>query len=232
MSLRSCRTLLRSESASDAAPETAPARFRPALLGIALLLGLLPGLAGAATIEATATAFTGDPISVGVTIDDGVEAGHLVITLEVEDGAAGDLRGFFANVADESLLAGLSVSGDHVTGSVFAADAVINLGQGSNLNGGGTPCPCDLGVEIGAPGIGGGDDHPAVVFTLSHADVDLDVGLFADQLFGVRVTSVGDLDGARGGSSKLAGVVPEPSTSLLMLLGLAGLSSVRPASRR
>ncbi|MAG34068.1 MAG: hypothetical protein CL908_24575 [Deltaproteobacteria bacterium] len=52
----------------------------------------------------------------------------------------------------------------------------------------------------------------------------LDVSLFSGQKFGVRVTSVGSADSGRGGSSKLIGVVPEPTTALLTMLGLAGLS--------
>ena len=99
-------------------------------------------------------------------------------------------------------------------------------GGGSNLQGGGSPCPCDLGIEIGSPGLGHGDDYQSVTFTLSHASLDLDVSLFQGQSFGVRATSVGDVDGSREGSSKLIGVVPEPSTALLALLGLSGLASI------
>jgi len=193
---------------------------------------LAHGVAQASTITASASAFTGDPISVAVTIDDASDPGNLVITLAVESGATtGDLRGFFAQVDDESLLSGLSVSGAQVTGSRFAADSVIDLGQGSNLNGGGSPCPCDLGVEIGAPGLGGGDDYATVRFVLSHDSRALTTALFSRQLFGVRLTSVGDLDGGRSGSSKLVGVVPEPATGVLVLLGLAGLARARRIGR-
>jgi hypothetical protein len=103
---------------------------------------------------------------------------------------------------------------------------VINLGGGSNLNGGGSPCFCDIGIEIGSPGIGK-DDIQSVTFTLSHDSESLDISLFEDQDFGVRATSVGDAGGSRNRSSKLIGVVPEPSTAILMLLGLAGLAGVR-----
>jgi len=196
---------------------------------LSLLAWLVPSFAGASTINASASAFTGDPLEVSIEIDDDADPGNLVITLEVDgDSDTGDLRGFFAEVTNESLLSGLSVSGDQVTGSRFEADAVINVGRGSNLNGGGSPCPCDLGVEIGDPGIGRGDDFQSVTFTLSHDTEDLTVDFFSEQLFGVRVTSVGDEDGRRGGSSKLIGLVPEPSTAVLAFLGLAGLASVRP----
>ena len=187
------------------------------------------GTASATIAEATATAFTGDPLEVNITIDDEADPGNLVITLEVASGdPTGDLRGFFAQIADESLLAGLSVSGSVVTGSEFDANAVINLGKGVNLNGGGSPCPCDLGVEFGTPGIGK-DDYQSVTFTLSHATETLTAAIFDGQAFGVRATSVGSLKskGGRDGSSKLAGVVPEPSTALLLGLGLSALATRR-----
>jgi len=204
---------------------------------VALFLAVfsaVPGLANAATIDATATTFTGTSLSVTVTIDDSSDPGNLVITLEIDEGGnTGDLRGFFANVSDDSLLSGLSVSGPEVTSSIFDENNVINLGHGSNLNGGGTPCPCDLGVEIGDPGIGQGDDFQKVTFVLSHLSEDLDLSLFEEQAFGIRATSVGSASGSREGSSKLKGtfpVVPEPSTAILMLFGLTGLSVV--GSRR
>lgn len=213
-----------------------PTRFLSASI-TALFLAIfvvVPGLANAATISATATTFTGAALSVMVTIDDSSDPGKLVITLEIDEGGSiGDLRGFFADISDKSLLSGLSVlsvSGPEVTSSVFDENNVINLGHGSNLNGGGTPCPCDLGIEIGDPGIGHGDDFQNVTFVLSHVSEDLELSLFEEQAFGIRVTSVGSASGSREGSSKLGGtlpVVPEPSTALLMLFGLTGLSVAR-----
>ena len=192
---------------------------------------LFPSLAGAATIEAYASSFTGDPLSVRIEIDDEREDGHLVITLSVDDDESiADLRGFFAQVSDESLLPGLSVTGDLITSSAFEANAVSNLGRGSNLNGGGTPCACDLGIEIGSPGAGKADIQ-SVTFTLSHATESLDVSFFAGEEFGVRATSVGSDKGGRNGSSKLVGVVPEPTTGVLMGLGLAVLARGRRRTR-
>jgi hypothetical protein len=196
-------------------------------LAIAGLLLLAAPLAGASILSSTATSFTGDPLTVAIQIDDETDPGNLQITLSVVgEGDIGDLRGFFAHVSDESLLPGLSVTGDLVRGSFFDANDVINVGRGSNLNGGGSPCPCDLGIEIGNPGIGRGDDFQSVMLTLSHVSEDLTVALFRDQPFGIRVTSVGSIDGSREGSSKLIGVVPEPTTATLMLFGLGGLASV------
>jgi hypothetical protein len=192
------------------------------LLGGVFLL--LPAVGQATTIEVSPSPFTGDPIGVSVLFDDESDPGNLVLTLSVdEEGNTGDLRGFFAQVSDESLLSGLSVSGADVTSSTIAFDAVIRVGGGNNLKGGGTPCLCDLGIEFGSPGIGH-DDIQSTTFTISHVTASLDVSLFSGQKFGVRVTSVGSADSGRGGSSKLIGVVPEPTTALLTMLGLAGLS--------
>jgi hypothetical protein len=198
-----------------------------------VVAGVLGALCGApratiaATVSASASAFTGSSLSALVEIDDAADPGNLVITLSVDDGGyIGDLRGLFFQVADESLLAGLEASGSEVTSSVFSANNVINLGRGSNLNGGGTPCFCDIGIEFGSPGIGE-DDLQSITFTLSHVSATLDISLLAAQAFGVRVTSVGDATGSRDLSSKLVGVVPEPSTALLMGLGLLGLGTAR-----
>jgi len=198
--------------------------FAQSILMIAAIT-VAPIVGSAAILEATSSSFTGSALSVSIVIDDEADPGNLVITLEVETAdPTGDLRGFFAQVSDESLLAGLSVTGTEITDSVFDANAVINLGGGNNLNGGGTPCPCDLGLEIGSAGIGS-DDIQQVTFTLSHLTESLTADLFNGEAFGVRATSVGSPTGSRNGSSKLSGVVPEPSTALLMGLGLAGLAS-------
>lgn len=212
-------------------------RRRSSLLAAVSLAGSLglslfasAGSASATQLQATANSFTGDPLQVSLRVDDAVVPGDLVITLTVVGPGTtkADLRGFFLNVADESLLAGLSISGTSVTSHQIGANSVIAVGNGNNLNGGGTPCPCDLGVELGTAGIGK-DDLRTVTFTLSHATANLDVSFVASQTFGVRATSVGSR-GCREGSSKLVGtipVVPEPGTALLMGLGLAGLAAGR-----
>ncbi len=208
----------------------AATRFRHFLISSAALLlcsaicsAICPAISMASVIETAATSFTGDPLTVSITIDDETDPGNLVITLAVDGaGAVGDIRGFFGHVADESLVSGLSVSGANVTDSQFDANRVRNLKGGNNLNGGGSPCPCDLGVEIGTSGIGR-DDIQSVTFTLSHVDMDLDVSFLAGEYLGVRATSVGGVSGGRNGSSKLS-VIPEPATGLLMMLGLAGLA--------
>ncbi|WP_373050768.1 hypothetical protein, partial [Thalassovita aquimarina] len=119
-----------------------------------------------------------------------------------EDGDIGDLRGFFLNIEDESLLNGLSVTGDEVTGSQFDANNVNNLGHGVNMNG--EAGEFDLGILLGTNGISQ-DDLQQVSFTLGHESENLSVEDFAGESFGVRLTSVGDEDGEREDSLKLTG---------------------------
>jgi hypothetical protein len=205
-------------------------------LTAALVLAMGAASAGAATLTTFLSPFTGDPALVQLTYDDlGPASRDIEVSVEViADPSIGDIRGVFLNMSDDSLLEGLFVSsGDDVTDFMTALDTrrqrgVVDLGNGSNLRGGGSPCPCDIGIEIGRPGLrGGGDDFQTTVFTLSHTTADLDLGLFAEQAVGVRLTSVGDADGGRDGSSKLGGMmpVPEPGSGALLALGIVSLGA-------
>lgn len=202
------------------------------LLAAAALVLTAAGNASATSFQATASTIFGPPIEVILTVDDAAVPGSLVITLEVSGAGStiGDLRGFFTHVSNESLIDGLSIEGASVTSTSFLSNSVIDMGTGSNLIGSNSPCPCDLGVDLGTPGVGQ-DDLQTVSFTLSHSTEALDVSLLSGQSFGVRVSSIGNMgDDCRDGSSKVVGVVPEPGTALLIGLGLAGLSAARPRS--
>lgn len=185
----------------------------------ALLAALLAAPAGAFTL----TPFTGDASEASITLGT-TSDGDIEMLVEVSSGV-GDIRGIFFDLADATLLDSLDVSGLHVTDVQFGG--VVDLGRGANLLGGGSPCPCDVGVEIGLPGLrGGSDDFLSTTILISHVDptVDLDLSLLVGQAIGVRLTSVGPDYTRREGSSKLGGVVvPEPATGLLASLGLAAL---------
>jgi PEP-CTERM motif len=188
-----------------------------------LVLGLAT-VSNAATIDVLATPFTGTDATVRITLTE--QGGDILVTAAMERGL-GDLRGIFLDIVDDTLLAGLSVSGEFVTG--FSVGDVIDLGQGSNVHGGGTPCPCDIGVEIGTPGIGK-DDIGSTSFLISSAAGPLSLSEFSEQWVGVRITSVGPDPYSRGGSAKLAGQlpevlvpVPEPASAFLLAIGLGAL---------
>ncbi len=158
----------------------------------------------AASLSFNINQFTGDNAEVKITLDDMINPGSVKFTVEVIDPIA-DLRGVWLDISDDALLSGLSILGADITQTVIDANNVNNLGGGNNLNGGGTLAPFDIGLEIGAPGIGMGDDFLMTMFTVSHDTETLTLDNFGNLDLGVRLTSVGE---NREGSSKLAGVIP------------------------
>ncbi len=195
------------------------------LAALFVLLGVQP--AAAATIETLLTPFAGHPdyVEARIVLDDAAgDPGEIQVTVEITQGL-GDIRGVFFDVAlDSADLSGLFAYGSPYVTS-FAYGDVCNLGFGSNLHGGGSPCPCDFGVEIGTPGMST-DDIQTVTFTLAHHSLLLDLGLFYEQSVGLRLTSLALEVEGREGSAKLKGMfpVPEPSTGLLLGLGLCAMA--------
>ncbi|GHG88850.1 vWA domain-containing protein [Pseudodonghicola xiamenensis] len=130
------------------------------------------------------------------------------VSVDESAGTEGDLRGLYFDLADESALGSLSISGADVTGSQFAANDVTDLGRGNNMNGKHTNKGngFDAGVGFGTPGMARDDiDHTS--FTLASTDGDLNLDLLSEMRFGVRVTSIGsDLD--RDGGQKVVGDAP------------------------
>lgn len=131
--------------------------------------------------------------------------GSLRFDLVNEGEIVADLRGLFFDVVDPAILSTLSVAGAQVTRVASGDDAVVNLGNGVNMNGAGE---FDFGLAFGTSGIGK-DDISSTSFTLTSSAGALDLQDFAGVEFGVRFTSVGDADGARGDSLKLVGESPD-----------------------
>ncbi len=118
----------------------------------------------------------------------------------------GDLRGLFFDFKDAARLSSLSAAGSQVTKQAAGDESVVNLGNGVNMQGMDT---FDFGVAFGTSGIGK-DDIQSTSFTLRSSTGALDLDDLMGVDFGVRFTSVGELDGARDGSLKLMGGSPDP----------------------
>ncbi len=139
--------------------------------------------------------------NVWVTISENGD-GTLAFNVTQEGGVVGDLRGLFFDVADESLLNSLVVNADSNDVRI-GNDSITNLGGGSNMNGlTGSDRGYDVGIEVGTSGIAK-DDIQSYEFTLSSSSRDLTLQDFANVDFGVRLTSVGTVDGSREDSSKI-----------------------------
>lgn len=204
------------------------------LTSLLILLGLASS-ANAASVTATATSANGQPISGSLTIDDGIDPGNLVITLTL-DVLQGDVRGFLAQIADESLISGLEVVGLNGRSTQFRQNKVGSSIKARGLGASGVACPCDLGVKFPA------QTGTSVTFTLTHETEDLTIALFYGQDFAIKASRV-RLESSNGqGRSKgikndillgrVPNPVPEPTTALLMALGLGGLSYAGRGAKR
>ncbi|MGK7960524.1 VCBS domain-containing protein [Crocosphaera sp.] len=145
--------------------------------------------------------FTGSDAKVLITLEE-LANGEVKLIVDVEDGILADIRGIFFNIADESLIDGLTVTGEDVTntnsGEIGTSDEVDRVGNAVIR-----PAYYDYGVEIGTSGIGF-DDISSTSFIISHVDQELSLEDFIGEEFGVRLTSVGD---DREGSSKLTRIL-------------------------
>lgn len=149
--------------------------------------------AASLTFNTNSDSSWGSPIISSIKLDDGVEAGKVQFTVQIAKNSPtiGDIRGLFFNISNDSLLSGLKIEGTNVTTTAFGAGSISKVGN-ANLNGDGGNHSFDIGVEIGENGLKGGkDDIQTTTFTLSHATQALDLSFFAQQEFGVRLTSVG-----------------------------------------
>lgn len=125
------------------------------------------------TIAVEVSSFTGDTAS-GKLILEETAAGINVTVQDVTPMA--DIRGVFFNLADDSLLSGLQISGSNVTNSAFGLSGSIS--QDATV----TPRSFEGNVEIGTSGIGA-DDINTTSFTLSHESETLTL----DQFLGHKV---------------------------------------------
>lgn len=98
-----------------------PSRRMPSrrllLVVLVNLLFAIPSMIHATTISVSATSFALESLDATLTIDDGIDPGNLVITLESDLGLnTGDLRGFHTHIADDILSTTFVLS--HVTESL------------------------------------------------------------------------------------------------------------------
>ncbi|MCT7958026.1 DUF7507 domain-containing protein [Laspinema palackyanum] len=168
--------------------------------------------------------FTGSDAQVEVTLSD-IGEDVVQVSLKVVSGYLADAVGFFADFNDLDVNNNFTITavdskpGPLLTVGTTTGSGLLYLddsgstidGEGDldsnvNLNGQGIKRDYALGVQIGAGGLGGGDDYQEVTFNLSTAG--LSTSNFSK--IGMRLQSVLD-DGTRDGSSKLEGV-PDTET--------------------
>ena len=152
-------------------------------------------------------------LEVAITItDDG--SGTLRFDIEVltETGTIGDLNAIYFDLANNGETVDFTVTGDDVTGTAFKEGGVTKVDNFTNMNGEviNELDRFDGGVQFGTQGISR-DDIQSTTFTISSNDPEYTLSLseFSEQDFGLRLTSVGDVDGSRDGSLKLGETAPD-----------------------
>lgn len=207
---------------------------RACYIGMLAAASLVPQKSSAATLFYLEE-FEGDDASVLVTIFDDVNGG-VTVWAEVSEAPSnitGDLRGLFFSINPfTSALTFQSQSGGPLTEIVVDEDSVLTLSGGNNIN----PNPSssagfDFAIAIGNPGIGQGDDFQSTSFRILG---DISASDFKE--VGVRLTSVGPMDGSRTGGSKLFSdaplsddpePIPEPATYMLIATGFIAGAGIR-----
>lgn len=199
---------------------------------------LLPGMAAAATIQGTATGTDGsDSFTALVSVDDATTPGSLVFSLSIQgDDSNVKFKGFGSGLIDSASLADLTVVGSDVKSFFF------NTGQQPQKPGQPPIDPsctsCDMIVRFNKPPKNSTDK--SVSFTVSSATQQpLSLADFSNQDVAVLLQVKGAwntrgaakgfffhdkkmmiLEGRIGDSS----TIPEPTTAVMLLLGLVGLS--------
>jgi len=200
-------------------------RISSSLLTSLLILIGLASVASAASVTAPATSTSGVPLTGSLTIDDGIDPGNLVVTLTL-DALQGDVRGFLAHVADESLLSGLEIVGVGRKAVQFREDKVGKSVKANGLGRAGSACPCDFGIKFPSK------TGTSVTFTISHETEDLTLALFFGQDFAIKASNLrvekanGKIKGVNHSllQGTVPNVIPEPTVAIMMALGLGGLS--------
>jgi len=186
--------------------------FTGSVFAGSLALGVFThSYATAASLTVNLTKFTGDNAGGEITLtDSGPDKIDFLVKITPPT-VNGDIRGIYFNLLGGTL--GLIATGSEVTGTYFNK---CSGGGGNNLNGGGSPCPFNVVLDIGQAG---SDIITQTSFTVARSG--LSVESFFGQSFGLRYQQTGE---DKKGSSKLKGVAPETAIPTLALLpGLIGM---------
>ncbi len=141
-------------------------------------------------------------------MDDGTL--HFTVTVDETAGQTADINALYFDLSDDSMVDGLTVTGADVTDENFAANKVTKIDSHTNMNGEivNEYGKFDGGIQFGTQGIAT-DDIQSTSFVLSHDSVGLTIDDILAQDFGIRLTSVGEIDGPREDSLKIGGTAPD-----------------------